>query len=437
MGRLKKEPNYEAMSYSGGWKRGGKVIVITPDNEVKKGYDAWKDQILVKQKKLSDYIDAIKKAGYPKEIEEQLINSLGKKSNDNEDLLSYVKQLDIKKKKDEKEKKGRHKGMYRTKGDKYGHGMHKGMYRTRGDKYGHGIHKRIGGSSGENFREDFKNYIANMDLGNIDPDDKIQIRKRLKEVIDEVPIHIEPEEEHEEQEEEHEEEPKEEPKEEHEEQEEEHEEEIDEEPDDWQEFKKANPLSKHKEEFEKIKKKIPGIKYQTYVSYLFRKHKHKLLKDDKKYEGLGESEKHKITGIINEPLCIGLPKNIDGKPMGWTSRPLAMKGGKKRPIIMTHKGGKKQNIRDELNMMPTGSRIVRDELNMWNDAHPELEPLTIKGNLSNVNRVVGGSKIGGKTKKGKIPTQLKAWHEFMHKHPWDGKEDRKCYMKRLGQLYKK
>lgn len=44
---------------------------------------------------------------------------------------------------------------------------------------------------------------------------------------------------------------------------------------------------------------------------------------------------------------------------------------------------------------------------------------------------------GGKKKKGKIPPQLKPWFNFLDAHPWDKKEDRKLYLKRMKQLYKK
>lgn len=332
---------------------GGKVKVVVPDNEVKMGYENWKEQSLTKKRDVSDLIKEIKKLGYSKAIEDKLIKSLDGVDINRENIMDIIKQWDIKRKTEDRKPYHR---RYKPK---------KRVYR-----------KGRGGKAGENFREDYKRYLESLELGDIDPDDKVKIREKKEEIEEEVD-NVE--------------------------------EEVDEAVEEgkmtWNEFKKANPAKEHKEDFAEFKKTHQNVtNYYTYLAFLYRKYTGKLIKGDEGYTGEG-MYKHRDTSIVNDPVKGKSPVNIDGRPIPWTK-----KGGSKK----------------------ADPRTTKYEEEAWKEHHTKLPESLKKGNLSNVIE-----NVGGKAKKGKIPEQLKAWHSFLKAHPWDGKEDRREYLKKMGKLYKK
>ena len=333
---------------------GGKVKVIVPENDVKMGYENWKEQSMTKKRDVNDFVKEIKKLGYSKAIEDKLIKSLEGIDVNKENIMDIIKQWDIKKKSEDRKPHRRYRPKKRT--------TRKG--------------RKLGGKAGENFREDYKRYLESLEMGDVDPDDKVKIRERKEEIEEEVD-NVE----------------------------EEVEEAVEEGKMTWNEFKKANPAKDHKEDFAEFKKTHKNAtNYYTYLAFLYRQYTGRLIKGDEGYTGNG-MYKHRDTTIVNDPVVGRVPVNIDGRPIPWTK-----KGGAKK----------------------ADPRTTKFEEDTWELHHKKRPDCIKKGNLSNVTQ-----NVGGKTKKGKIPEQLKAWHSFLKAHPWDGKEDRRVYLKKMGQLYKK
>lgn len=436
---------------------GGKTKLIIPENEIKMAYDAWKEQAFTKKRGKEDYMKAIRDLGYPKSVENQLLKTLDIMNATPETLIDIIKQWDIKKKNEEKQQ--------------YHPRPHRKTYRPNKRKY---KGRRLGGKSGENFREDYKRYLESLEMGDIDPDDKVKIREKKAEIKDKVEDAVEDAKDA-----------------------------IVEGKMNWNEFKKKYPMKENKAEYEEYKKTHPKTtNYYSYLAFRYRQYTGKLIEGDEGYKGKGSIQTIKY----NEPEAIDVPINIDGRRIPWSSSPRR---------YMTAKGGIETNY----------PRITKRNYDDWAITHKPLNPQLTKGNLSNIHKIVGGAKNAwtqfvsdnpkeaGETKagyfkrlkeeyaattgeakkrkkytkklpvkgeqqtesetepeteheqepittpkgkkgskvktvhsvttitekggKGKVPKQLQAWHAFLKKHPWDKKEDRKCYLKRMGQLYKK
>lgn len=378
--------NGEALAYGEGV--GGKTKIYIPEQKVPFGYDNWKDQAFSEgfQKTADEILHPKSSVKVPEVKQKQAFN------------VPEYKQPSIK---NFKKRKG----------------------------------KKLGGKAGENFREDYRRYLESLENSHIDPDDKVKIR----EIKDEI------------------------------------ENEIDNAEDDankaeedgfpsWDEFKDMHAEGKDEEYvgkykiFKKTNPQAKAMKYHTWLAGVWRFLAGRKLENEKYDFGMGGRKKGRkgskkqvggtmITQEYFDPKELDIPKNIDGRPIPWSSRPILNKGGKTIP----------------------DPRISAAEIKKWEVLHNKLVPVLKEGNLSNVNQSIGGAWLGedgkvhtvpnvgkhglkgayiegnipivgssrGGAKKGKMPKQLMAWHSFLKDHPWDGKGSRKEYLKDMGALYRK